>query len=294
MRRIIAYIFLLSLMLSCGKASTPDTPVLRKGGSAWQKTQWDRCSQELQKHLDPSVRIREMRTLDAAYLAILSAPESQEDAYTVSFTTDGAPCEARISRSAGETCVTILREGQEVGVFSQDGTSFTGESTGIRFTAAPFQADLSEVHIKMDFSAEGTTLVTLMAEGPVERVDVNLSLPAGICLKGSVEARRLWDGLLAVADGETKEAVVPLVEEADAALQIDVFYEGDLGTPHARLSLRPWHLVSRYDDYWTWDPIILTESGEVLNEAWATLGSIDSATLAFVQAWRNLLPHLLS
>ena len=146
----------------------------------------------------------------------------------------------------------------------------------------------------MVFSSEETVLVTLHADGPLEKVEVSLALPEGISLMGSVEVRRLWEAIRAISDAETREQVVPLVDEADAALHIDVYYEGDDSTPRARVSLRPLHRLSRYDDYWTWDFIIRTSSGEVLDDAWNALGSIDGATATFVKAWRDLMPHILS
>ena len=235
-----------------------------------------------------------MRTLDAAFVAIMAAPESKEESSVIPFTTDGVPCEARLGRSGKSVELSIFREGEGVGVFSLTETSFRGESTGILFTADPFRADPAEVQATMVFSSEETVLATLQAHGPLEEVAVNLVLPEGISLMGSVEVRRLWEAIRAISDAETREQVVPLVDEADAALRVSVYYEGDDSTPRARLSLRPLHRLSRYDDYWTWDFIIRTESGEVLNEAWATLGSIDGATATFVKAWRDLMPHILS
>lgn len=296
MRRILLYLLLsvLSLCFSCGKAPRQEAPVPLRATAAWQKGQWDRCAQRMQQHLDASVRSREMRTLDAAFVAIMAAPESKEESSVIPFTTDGIPCEARILRSGKSVELSIFREGEGVGVFTLDEASFTGESTGIRFSADPFRADPAEVHATMVFSSEETVLVTLQADGPMEKVEVSLALPEGISLMGSVEVRRLWEAIRAISDAETREQVVPLVDEADAALHIGVYYEGDDSTPRARVSLRPLHRLSRYDDYWTWDFIIRTASGEVLDDAWNALGSIDGATATFVKAWRDLMPHILS
>ena len=296
MRRILLYLLLsvLSLCFSCGKAPRQEAPVPLRATAAWQKGQWDCCAQRMQQHLDASVRSREMRTLDAAFVAIMAAPESKEESSVIPFTTDGIPCEARILRSGKSVELSIFREGEGVGVFTLDEASFTGESTGIRFSADPFRADPAEVHATMVFSSEETVLVTLHADGPLEKVEVSLALPEGISLMGSVEVRRLWEAIRAISDAETREQVVPLVDEADAALRVSVYYEGDDSTPRARLSLRPLHRLSRYDDYWTWDFIIRTSSGEVLDDAWNALGSIDGATATFVKAWRDLMPHILS
>ncbi|MBQ5359903.1 MAG: hypothetical protein IIU47_02535, partial [Lachnospiraceae bacterium] len=112
----------------------------------------------MQQHLDASVRSREMRTLDAAFVAIMAAPESKEESSVIPFTTDGVACEARILRSGKRAEVSIFREEASVGVFTLDEASFTGESTGIRFSADPFRADPAEVHATMVFSSEETVL----------------------------------------------------------------------------------------------------------------------------------------
>lgn len=294
MRRLLSYVILcaLPLLFSCGKA--PEAPVQFKATSLWQKTQWDLCSQELQKYLDPYVRVNEMRTLDAAYLAILTAPETDEESYVIPFSSGGTPSEARIERSGNKATVTVYRDGTQVGVFTQDESIFTGESTGIRFTATPLSVNSTEVHADITLSSQGVTLATLKADGPMDLVQVSVALPEGISLSGNVELNRLWDILRAIADEDSQEKVTPLVGEAASAIHVDVFYEGDVTTPQARVSMRPLHLHSRYDDYWTWDPIILTNEGDVLDDAWNALGGLDDTTASFVQAWQHILPHILS
>ena len=86
MRRILLYLLLsvLSLCYSCGKAPRQEAPVPLRATAAWQKGQWDRCAQKMQQHLDASVRSREMRTLDAAFVAIMAAPESKEESTVIS------------------------------------------------------------------------------------------------------------------------------------------------------------------------------------------------------------------
>ncbi len=295
MRRLIAYLLLAALPLcfSCDKAVKQDAPISVKGSSAWQKAQWDRCSQEIRKYLDSSVRAVEMRTLDAAYMAILAAEIIDGESCVIPFTTGDVPCEARIQRNGRKASVTVLRNGETVGCFTMDEDSFTGESTGIKIEAGPFSADDAELHAEIVFSSEGVSLASFKAEGPLELVDLSLELPEGICLMGSVEARRLWEALRAISDEDSRDKVIPLVEEAAAAVHIGVYYEGELVTPRARVSVRPHHILSRYDDYWTWEFIILTENGEVLEDAWKSLGGLDSATAGFVAAWRNLMPHIL-
>lgn len=294
MRRILSYLFMAAMLLiSCGKAPEKAVPIGYKGDSVWQKTQWDSCFREFQKYMDPAVREKEMRTLDAAYIAIMKAGEQEEDSYVINFTTDGDPCEARVQRSGNKADVSVLRKGTVVGVFSMDDTIFTGEATGIKFSANPLSVNSTEVHVSATFSSGDVTLATFEANGPLELVEVSADLPEGISFRGNIEARRLWDTVRAIADEDTEDKVTPLVEEAAGAIHVNVYYEGDLSTPHARVSMRPLHIFSRYDDYWTWDVIILTEGGYILDNAWNGLGSLDDASASFVQAWQKLMPHIL-
>ena len=297
MLKPLRLLFAMVLLFSCSRTAEHVAPGPDKDGAAWQKGQWDRCAQTLQRHLDPQVRGREMRTLDAAYVALLSTPAPETPAYVLPFTTDGTPCEARVERSGRQAAVTVFRENTEVGTFTMDDNLFTGSATGISFTAAPFSASGTEVHAKLVVTAEaGTlaTLATLQADGPPDLITVQLSLPEGIALMGTVEARRLGTLLEAVADDGTQEGVTALVKEADSTLHVNVYYEDNLAAPHARVSLRPLHLVSRYDNYWTWEAVILTSAGQNLEEAWQAMGGLDNATVTFIQAWRHLMPHLLS
>ena len=295
MRRILPYVLSAALLLfSCGKAPEQAAPVNYQDSSTWQKARWDLCFQELQKHLDPDIRQNEMRTLDAAYVALLSAEETSEQSYVVPFTTDGVPCEARVQRTEGHAKVNIFRRGVEVGVFTMDDTVFTGESTGIRFEANPLSVSSTEVHASVVFSADGTTLATLDANGPMELVEVAIDLPEGISLRGNVEASRLWETVRAIADEDTEGKVTPLVQDASGAIHVGVYYEGDLSTPHARVGMIPLHYFSRYDDYWTWRLVILTDSGSVLNDAWNGIGSLDDLSATFVLTWQRLLANILS
>lgn len=297
MRRLLSYLFLIAalpLLFSCGKAPEEAAPVNYHESYVWQRNRWDSCFQEVQKYLDPYVRQDEMRTLDAAYVALLSAEETSEESYTVPFDTYGVPCEARVQRSQGYAKVNVFRNGVEVGVFTMDDTVFTIESTGIKIEANPLSVSSTEVHAAIVLSADGTTLATLDANGPMELVDVAIDLPEGISLRGNVEVSRLWDAVRAIADEDAEEKVTPLVEEADAAIHVNVFYEGDLSTPHARVSMIPLHIFSRYDDYWTWRLIIRTDDGGILNDAWNGIGSLDDTTASFVQAWQHLLANILS
>ena len=296
MRRLLSYFLIAAvpLLFSCGKAPEQAAPDGYLDSSTWQKARWDLCFQELQKHLDPGVRQNEMRTLDAAYVALLSADETTEESYVVPFTTDGVPCEARVQRSKGRAKVNIFRKGVEVGVFTMDDTVFTGESTGIKFEANPLSVSSAEVHAGIVFSADGTTLATLDANGPMELVEVAVDLPEGISLRGNVEASRLWETVRAIADEDTEEKVTPLVEEASGAIHVGVYYEGDLSAPHARVGMIPLHYFSRYDDYWTWRLVILTDDGSILNDAWNGIGSLDDASATFVLTWQRLLANILS
>lgn len=296
MRRICAYMLIIALPLffSCGKASRQDASAPMRTSSLWQVVQWDKCSKLLRKCLDSSVRAHEMRTLDAAFAAILASSEPLDQSCVIPFTCEGASCEARIHRNGEKATVIILREGNETGILSMDDNSFSGESAGISFTASNTCPDDTEIHAGFSLSSDGTTLSTLKADGSPELIALTLELPAGIVLSGEVEGRRLWDILRGIADDGSEDKVTSLAGEADAAVRIGIYYETDPDSPHARLSIRPFHLVSRYDDYWTWEFIVLTEDGDVLNEARNPLGDIFSGTAAFVRTWRGLMPHILS
>jgi len=284
----------LPLLFSCGKAREQAPPVNFKSSSVWQKTCWDRCSAELQKYLNPSVRAAEMRTLDAAYMALLTADHPSEGSYSVPFTTDGVPCEARIERETDAAAITIIRKGDVIGVFKKESAVYKGESTGIKINMDPFSLDSEELHANIEFSSRGAVLVRLEAEGPMELIDVNLTLPEGISISGSFEARRLWELLKLIADEDTESGVAPLARDASDAIHVGVFYEGDLSAPRAKVSVAPLHYLNRFDDYWTWNIVVVTDEGDILNDVWKAIGSVDNATATFIQSWRRLMPHILS
>lgn len=234
-----------------------------------------------------------MRTLDAAYVAILKSEETEENSYTVPFSCDGAPCEAHIVRSEGKGTVTVVRRGKTVGVFSMDGDVFTGESAGIRFYANPLVVNEERVEADVTFFSDGVVLATLKADGPIELVEVCLVLPEGISLRGNVEAASLWSILRAMADEDSQEKVTPLVEKASSAIHVNVYYNGDTSQPHARVGLVPLHYLNRYDDYWTWEKVIITNDGDILDKAWNALGGFDEASVKFYKTWKSLLPHII-
>ena len=133
MRSIRTYLLLcaLPILFSCGKAPEEGVQGDYRDDAAWQNAQWRQCLEECQACLDPGVRKDEMRTLDAAYIAVLSS----DNADVVPFTTDGVPCEAHVRRGENEAEIRVFRAGEAVGVFTKDGDAYCGESTGIRFCA---------------------------------------------------------------------------------------------------------------------------------------------------------------
>lgn len=287
MKRAVSYIIMLALpiIISCGKASGGgDQPHGFKDDSFWQKGQWNLCIEEFRNHLDPNVRQDEMRTLDAAYVAILSA----DKAGVIPFTTaDGVACEARIERGEDKAKATILRAGETIGIFTKDGDKYQGESTGIRLNANPLSFNSEEVHADIKLTSEGATLATLNADGPLDLVETTLDLPAGISMRGNIEARKLWETLRELTDAPTEEKATPLVEKAANDIHVKVYYEGDLSNPHGYVTMEPFHIQNRYDDYWTWTIVIRANNGTRLYlEA-------DDPTVDFYNAWRSLMPHII-
>jgi len=287
MRRLISYLLVLTLPIitSCGKGSGGgDEPYAFRDDSFWQKGQWDICIEEFRNHLDPNVRMDEMRTLDAAYVAILSA----DKAGVIPFTTaDGVACELLIERWDDKAKATVKRAGEAIGIFTKDGDKYSGESTGIRLNANPLSVSSEEIHADIVFEAEGITLATLKADGPLELVEAVLDLPAGISMRGNIEAESLWATLRELTDAPTQEKATPLVEKAAKAIHVKVYYEGDLTSPRGYVTMEPYHILNRYDDYWTWTLVIRANNGTRLYL------QADDPTTEFYQTWRSLMPHII-
>lgn len=283
--RPILLLFALPVLFSCGKASGGAVP--DKDDASWQNAQWNNCLQVCQAHLDPDVRKEEMRTLDAAYLAILMS----EDEDVIPFTTDGVPCEVHIRRGENKAEITVYRADKVVGVFSKDGDAYRGESTGIRFYANPLIADSREIHANMVFSSEDVTLATLKANGPLECIGIALDLPEGISMRGDIAFSSLWETLRELTDVTAEDEAAPLVEKAASDMHIKVSYEGDLSTPRGNYTLEPEHILSRYDDYWTWATVIRANNGTrvQLEADYLSL----SFMMSFYQAWKDLMPHII-
>lgn len=289
MKSLRSYLLLcaLPLLFSCGKAAEGDAQADYKEDARWQNDQWNQCLEASMIHLDPDVRKEEMRTLDAAYVAILAS----DAADVIPFTTDGVPCEAQIRRGENQAEIRVFRAGKEVGVFTKDGDACYGESTGIRCYANPLRADGNEVAAEIVLSSDAATLATLKAGGPLENIAVTLELRRGISLRGSIAFSSLWETLRELTDALTEEEATPLVKKAASDLDVGVYYEGDLARPRGYLTLEPLHILSRYDDYWTWEQVIRANNGTRVEL------DADFQTLQFYQhfykAWKDLMPHIL-
>lgn len=285
MKRALSYLLLLTLpiIISCSKGSGGGNTHF-KDDPLWQKGQWDLFLEEFRNHLDPEVRKDEMRTLDAAYVAVLSADKAGVITFT---TTDGVACEARIERGEDKATVTVIRNNKTIGIFTKDGDKYSGESTGIRLNANPLSFNSEEVHADITLTSEDVTLATLKADGPLELVETTLELPTGISMRGNIEVSSLWETLRELTDAQTEETATPLVEKAAKAIHINVYYEGDLTTPHGYVTMKPYHILNRYDDYWTWTLVIMA------NNSTRLYMQADQPTIDFYRAWKILMPHII-
>lgn len=289
MRSIRTYLLLcaLPILFSCGKAPEEGVQGDYRDDAAWQNAQWRQCLEECQACLDPGVRKDEMRTLDAAYIAVLSS----DNADVVPFTTDGVPCEAHVRRGENEAEIRVFRAGEAVGVFTKDGDAYCGESTGIRFCADPLTIGSDEVDADIVLSVNGVTLAKLKAHGPLECIEGTLELRQGISMRGSVAFSSLWETLRELTDAPAEDKAVPLVEKAASDIHVRVFYKDDLSTPRGYLTMEPLHILNRYDDYWTWTPVIRANNGTrvQLESDYLSLG----VTMSFYRDWKNLMPHII-
>lgn len=277
----------LPILFSCGKAPEDVVQGDYRDDAAWQNAQWRQCLEECQACLDPGVRKDEMRTLDAAYIAVLSS----DNADVVPFTTDGVPCEAHVRRGENEAEIRVFRAGEAVGVFTKDGDAYCGESTGIRFCADPLTIGSDEVDADIVLSVNGVTLAKLKAHGPLECIEGTLELRHGISMRGSVAFSSLWETLRELTDAPAEDKAVPLVEKAASDIHVRVFYKDDLSTPRGYLTMEPLHILNRYDDYWTWTPVIRANNGTrvQLESDYLSLG----VTMSFYRDWKNLMPHII-
>lgn len=277
----------LPILFSCGKAPEDVVQGDYRDDAAWQNAQWRQCLEECQACLDPGVRKDEMRTLDAAYIAVLSS----DNADVVPFTTDSVPCEAHVRRGENEAEIRVFRAGEAVGVFTKDGDAYCGESTGIRFCADPLTIGSDEVDADIVLSVNGVTLAKLKAHGPLECIEGTLELRQGISMRGSVAFSSLWETLRELTDAPAEDKAVPLVEKAASDIHVRVFYKDDLSTPRGYLTMEPLHILNRYDDYWTWTPVIRANNGTrvQLESDYLSIG----VTMSFYRDWKNLMPHII-
>lgn len=299
MKRTLSYVILcaLPLLFSCGKAHQEAVPVNLKESSSWQRAQWENCEREFHKHLDPGVREKEMRTLDAAYVAISRADGGWEESRTLSFETDGVPSEAVYVKDGEKASLDIFRKGALVGQFRKDGDVYSGESTGIRLDANPLVYSSTRVEANITLAVDGVVLGTFEANGPMENVEVSQDIITGISFRGSVDADDLWKTLRELTDAETEKEAVPLVEKAASAIDIKVYYEGDLSEARGYVTMVPLHYKNRYDDYWTWELILMAADGTKVDRNTffvdQFMASDNDEKSAFYNAWNNLLPHIL-
>lgn len=289
-RRIFKYLLpgALSLVFSCDKAGQPVVPVSDgKDGAAWQKEQWDACSRELQKHLDTEGREVQLSTLDAAFVAIMKADIGTGDSRTIPFQSGGASCEAVIESNAQDAALKVFREGELVGSFSGNTDSFTGEAAGISLVA--------KTEGETVLRSRDVVLASLnTAAADPGKTSLQLDLITGISIRGTVDGTRLWNAIRSLQDASSEEQARGFVQEAASAMDLPVYYEGDYSTARAKLTLEPEHILSRYDNYWTWRVVILTVSGEtlLLKES-SPLKLVFDGTLPFYQAWHSLMPHIV-
>lgn len=284
---IILLLIALSLVFSCGKADPPVAPATdNKDSAEWQKAQWDACSKELQKHLGTEGREQDLSTLDAAYVALAKADTDYNESQTIHFQSDGTSCEAVMERNAQGANLKVFRGGELIGYFSGDNGSYTGESAGISLN---YNNEGEAVLRSRD-----VVLATLKKSGGPDIISVALDLITGISIRGMVDSKHLWNAVRSLQDANSEAEARAFVKEAAGALDLPVFYEGDLSAAHAKLTLVPEHILSRYDDYWTWKPVILTVSGETLVlSASSPLNLLFDGTLPFYKAWKSLMPHIV-
>ena len=85
--------------------------------------------------------------------------------------------------------------------------------------------------------------------------------------------------------------------ENQLTIDIKVYYEGDLSEARGYLTVVPLHYKNRYDDYWTWELVLMAADGTKVDRNTffvdQFMASDNDEKSAFYNAWNNLLPHIL-
>ena len=328
MRRLFPlYIVLLALLGSCRSGGTEQEPMDLLGTVPWQREEWDRCARELEEHLGPESRESQMGALDAAFYDIMFRDGAMADYLvqdkgpqqllvqgnnylclpsTLTFTVkDGAAVAGLFTLHVSGTDVNAdgsLDSGDQVSM------DFTGESAGLQFLASPVQMNGGTASATVRFLSDGYQLAQLSLSSADFRFDpasfflgvtqLTLALPGGICIRGSIEGTRLWNALRVLTDMVPEQEAQEAIREASAAMQLSVYYGDQPNLARATLDMGPYHILNRYDDYWTWTLLIHTADGSTLGLAdffsAQAFSNLLKDSSAFIQAWQALMPHLLS
>lgn len=130
-----------------------------------------------------------------------------------------------------------------------------------------------------------------------EELSVDMTFPEGICLKGSVELRPFREALHPLFLDSTQQQVRSAAAEASSFVHMGLYYDQDFSAPLSRVGIAATHILSRYDDYWTWQPVLVFDDGQQLSlEEFFNhvfFDDIVSQMRNFSQAWSFLVPHLL-
>lgn len=130
-----------------------------------------------------------------------------------------------------------------------------------------------------------------------EELSLDMTFPEGICLRGSVELRPLREALRPLFLDSTEQQVRAAAAEASAYVHMGLYYDQDFSAPLSRVGIAATHILSRYDDYWTWQPVLVFDDGQQLSlEEFFNhvfFDDIVSQMRNFSQAWSFLVPHLL-
>lgn len=328
MRRLFPlHIALLALLSSCRSDGTGQEPMDLLGTVPWQREEWGRCAREIEEHLAPEGRESQMSALDAAFYDILSRDGALADYLqqekgplqllvrgnrylclpsTLSLTVkDGASVAGSFSLHLSGSDVNgnaSLDEGDQIDL------DFTGESAGLQLLASPVQMSGAVASATVRFLSDGYQLAQLTLESADFRFDpesfflgvtqLALDLPGGISIRGSVEGTRFWNALRGLTDMVPEEQARAFVQEVSAAMKLSVYYADMPDLARAALDVGPYHILNRYDDYWTWSLILHTADGSTLQlrdffSAQAFSNLLQDSE-AFILAWQSLMPHLLS
>lgn len=94
-----------------------------------------------------------------------------------------------------------------------------------------------------------------------DALEMEADYPGDIHIRGWVESRKLRDILARFNPSLTEEETGTLAVEASSCLHLGWYYENDLEKSRATMTVRPKHILNRYDDYWTWEYGVLCNDG---------------------------------